>query len=98
MNIDLFSYVQCSKTNGYRIYVDIVTGDKLFLFWVANMYIIYCSDHSSSRRGGDGVKRKMVDIVIFLFIRIHKNLVQDPRINKSIVLIYMCSKTFNGFI
>ena len=55
-----------------------------------NMYIIFWSVRSSSKRGGDGVKR--VDGVslfqsaasITLFIRVHENLVQRPRNNKSI--------------
>ena len=42
--------------NGYKIYVDIITGEKLWTILVANIDIIYWSVRSSSKRGGDGVK------------------------------------------
>ncbi len=38
------------------MYVDIMTGEKLSSFYVANKKLVYCSVRSSSRRGGDGVK------------------------------------------
>ena len=43
-------------TNGYRIFVDNRTGEKLSSIKVGNMDIIYWSVCSSSRRGGNGVK------------------------------------------
>ena len=42
--------------NGYIIYVDIMTAEKLSSILVANMDIIYWSVRLSSRRGGDCVK------------------------------------------
>ena len=39
--------------NGYRIYVDIMTGKKLSSISVANMDITYLSVRASTRRGED---------------------------------------------
>ena len=45
------------QTNGCRIYVDIMTGEKIISIYVANNIIIYWLVRSSSERGGDGVQR-----------------------------------------
>ena len=50
-----FSFLQkIYNRNGYRIYVDFMTGEKLSS--VANIDITYWSVFSSSRRIGDGLK------------------------------------------
>ena len=51
--------------NGYRIYVDIMTREKLSLIQVANMDITQWSVCSSSRREGDGVKRDDAGMTLF---------------------------------
>ena len=43
-------------SNGYNIYVDIMTGEKLSSIKDANMELTYWSARYSSRREGDGVK------------------------------------------
>ena len=45
-----------SPKNGYRIYVDIMKGEKCRRLLLANMDIIYWSLCSSSRRGGKRIK------------------------------------------
>ena len=45
------------QTNGCRIYVDIMTGEKIISIYVANNVIIYWLVRSSSKRGGDCVQR-----------------------------------------
>ena len=65
--------------NGYKIYADIMTGEKLLSIYVAKMELIYWLFHLSSRRRGDVVK----GIVIlasceYHCIRVHEKLVQHP--------------------
>ena len=52
------------SNNGCRIYVDIMTGEKLSSFYPANIELVYWSVRSSSRRGVYGVKRVAGGIVI----------------------------------
>ena len=66
--------------NECRIYVDIMTQEKLSSILVAISPVSYCSDPLSSRRWGDGINGWMGNIVIlvrceFHFIRVHDNLV-----------------------
>ena len=82
--------------SGYSIYVDILTGENLALIQVADMNLIYWLVSSSSRRVKDGVQRVDGGIVIlasceYPFIRVHKNLVQYPSKNISIVPMFIIS-------
>ena len=69
--------------NGYKIYMDILTGENLSSVQLPNMELIYCSVRSSSRRGADGVKRGNVILVSckHQINRVHENLVQHPSNN-----------------
>ena len=72
--------------NGYRIYVDILTGENLSYIQLANMNIIYQLDRSSSKWGGNRVMQEDGGIIILAscqhhFIRVHENLVQHPSNN-----------------
>ena len=42
------------NNDGYIIYVDIMTGEKLSSIYIADMDITYWSVRSTSRRGGHG--------------------------------------------
>ena len=86
--------------NGYRIYVDILTGENLASIQLANMDLIYWTVRLFSW-DGIGVKGVEGGIVILAswelhFIRVHENLVQHPCNNISIlqnclfILLYTC--------
>ena len=69
------------STNGYRLYVDIMTGKKLSSIYVANMDITYWSVHSSSRRGGRGLgkgcrleDRYFSQLQVSLYIKVYNNM------------------------
>ena len=55
MDLMFESQHNLGNINGYRIYVDILTGEKLLSIYVANMDITYWSVCSFSKRGGNEV-------------------------------------------
>ena len=66
--------------------MDILTGKKLSSIKVANMDLIYWTVHLTSRRGEDWVKWMDMAYRYFSqreyhFIRVYKNLEQDPSNN-----------------
>ena len=88
--------LSCLPLNGYKIVVDILTGENLSSIQVANMDIFYWSVRSFSRRGGNGIGNVVsLDSCRFHVNRIHENLVQHPSNIISILphIIFICAFT-----
>ena len=56
---------QRCKNNGYRIYVDIMTGEKLFFISVAFSHIIHWSVSAFCRRGGGNLYFSLLPISLY---------------------------------
>ena len=81
-----------SYSNGYKIYVDIMTGENCRQFKVADMDVIHWPVRISTGMGcGKGVNSGIVILASykFRFISVHDNLVYDPSNIKSIVTAYI---------
>ena len=93
MEIYVTIFPSCkSFDNGYRIYVDIFTGENLLSIQLSNMDPIYWSVRSSSSDGGVRAKRGIVILASceHHVIRVYENLEQHPSNNISLVLMHPC--------
>ncbi len=69
-------------------YVDILTGENLSIFKVANMDLLYWSVRSSK---GFDVGIVFLASCEYHFIRVHENMIQHPSNNISIQQIWYVS-------
>ena len=88
----IFPNLDSSPGNGYKKYVDILTGEYLSSINLAIMDLIYWSVGSSSRKGGDrlkGVNGVFVSLASYehYFIGVDKNVEQHPSNYISITVL-----------